>query len=261
MRVTILGCGASTGVPVIGCNCRTCISENPKNTRSRVSILVQYATGATVLVDTSPDLRNQLLVNNIKRIDAIIYTHAHADHSHGIDDIRPFNMLQDAAIPAYGTADTLMDLKQRFSYVWPENTKKYWPRAALKAHEIEAGQSIHLPSGEVIETFEQTHGNGTTLGLKFGDIVYSTDVNAFPKASEPMLKNLKWWIVDCLRDGFAGSHASLDVALEWIEKYTPNNAVLTHMNHELEYEALNARLPKNVFAAYDNMQIVDQTNN
>lgn len=256
MRITILGCGASSGVPVIGCDCAVCTSNNPKNTRSRVSILVEYDNGTRVLVDTSPDLRMQALINQINHVDAIVYTHAHADHAHGIDDIRAFNSIKDSAIDVYATHETLTELQQRFPYVWrPHKPGNYWSHAVLNAHAVVAGDIITLPSGDVIRTFNQNHGASTTLGLRFNDVVYSTDVNGFDENAEPHLRNMRLWIVDCLRDGFAGSHANLDMALTWIERYQPEQAILTHMNHELEYDALCKRLPKNIRPAYDGMSM------
>jgi phosphoribosyl 1,2-cyclic phosphate phosphodiesterase len=255
MRITVLGCGASVGVPVIGCDCAVCSSDNPRNKRSRVSVLVEYASGFRVLVDTSPDMRNQCLANDISDIDAIIYTHAHADHSHGIDDIRPFNARKNAAIPAFGTQETLNELRQRFGYAWQPHDGGYWSRTALEAKPIEAGELIILPSGDRVQSFAQEHGKGSTLGLRFGDFVYSTDVSAFPAESVAHLAHMRCWIVDCLRDGFSGSHANLETALQWAQQYRPARTILTHMNHELDYESLKLRLPPSVEPAFDGMVI------
>jgi phosphoribosyl 1,2-cyclic phosphate phosphodiesterase len=255
MRVTILGCGASAGVPVIGCDCTTCTSDNPKNMRSRVSILVEYAHGTTVLIDASPDLRQQALYNNIRKIDAVIFTHDHADHTHGIDDLRAFNSLRNAEIDAYATIATLEELKRRFGYVWHKHKGEFWSRAALDEHHVKAGEMISLACGERIQTFSQQHGAGETLGLRFGNVVYSTDVNAFPPESLPHLHNVDVWIVDCLRDGFSGSHANLETALDWVNTFKPKRTILTHMNHELEYCALKSKLPHNVEPAWDGMII------
>lgn len=256
MKITILGSGASTGVPVIGCSCAVCASSNPKNKRLRASILVEYDNGFRLLVDTSPDLRQQALSINLDRIDTVIFTHAHADHTHGIDDLRPFNSKLNAAIPAYADAETLTELKRRFPFVFEEAVEgSYWKKTALQEHSISAGQKIHFTEGASCQVFTQIHGTGTTLGLKFGNIVYSTDLNAIPPESESYLHNLDLWILDCLRDGSAGSHLSLSGALELIEKYRPKRAILSHMNHELEYEALKTRLPQSIEPAYDGLTI------
>lgn len=255
MKVTILGCGASVGVPVIGCACSTCTSKHPRNTRSRVSIFVEYPDGTGVLVDTSPDLRQQALRNSITDIDAVFYTHDHADHTHGIDDIRPFNIRRDAEINAYATAETLASLRGRFSYAWQPYEGGFWTRVAMTPNVIEAGQAVRLSDNAVVQSFRQTHGEGESLGLRFGDIVYSTDTNAMPEEAHPHLKNMAVWIIDCLRDGFAGSHANLETALEWVERFKPRHAILTHMNHELDYATLRATLPPHVLPAFDGMHI------
>ncbi len=256
MKLTILGCGASSGVPVIGCDCATCTSNNPKNKRLRASVTVEYDDGFTVLVDTSPDLRTQVLTNNIRRVDAVIFTHAHADHLHGIDDLRAFNKMLDAPIPAYFTKDCYDEIRQRFAYVFDEHEPgAYWSRANITPHVMEEGQVITLPNGHQVQTFIQGHGSRTSLGLRFGDVVYSTDFNHIPTASEPYLQDMKIWILDCLRDDFAGSHNSLEQALNWVKMFAPKRAILTHMNHELEYEALKKRLPSSVSPAFDGLVI------
>lgn len=256
MKITILGCGASVGVPVIGCECPTCRSENPKNRRMRVSLAVEYEDGFTVLVDTAPDLREQSLAFGLKRIDTIIFTHPHADHCHGIDDVRPFNAMQNHAIDAFATGETLAELQSRFAYVWqPHSKSEYWTSAALHAHEIPVGKAITLENGKIIQTFAQTHGKSETLGLRFGNLVYSTDLNAIPETSKKWLEGMDVWILDCLRDGFSGSHNNLETAIRWHEIYRPKRTILTHMNHELEYEALKSRLPPGMEPGYDGLII------
>lgn len=255
MRVTILGCGASVGVPVIGCNCEVCLSDDPKNKRTRVSILVEFDDGFRLLVDTSPDLRQQALVNHITTVDAIIYTHSHADHTHGIDDLRCFNINANRAIDVYSTLDTLTELQERFPYVWGVKNDIYWTKAVLTPHVIAPSETIRFTEKAAVKIFRQQHGKGETLGLRFGDAVYSTDVNAFLEENPPELQNMKLWIVDCLREGFAGSHANLETALGWIERYKPERAVLTHMAHELNYQTLKKRLPSHVEPAYDGLTI------
>lgn len=257
MKVTVLGCGSSAGVPVIGCGCAVCASDNPRNKRLRASLLAEFDDGFRLLVDMSPDLRQQALRHDIATVDAIVVTHAHADHIHGIDDVRSFNINRRAEIDVYTTAAPMQEMQERFPYVWgkPPEGSGYWARAALEGHIIGPGDALALSPQAQVQTFRQIHGRGESLGLRFGDVVYSTDLNAIPQESEPLLHNMEVWIVDCLRDGFSGSHTSLEMALAWIETYKPKRAILTHMNHELEYEALKKRIPAHVEPAFDGMVI------
>lgn len=253
MRVTILGCGSSGGVPLIGCGCAVCTSENPRDKRTRASIRVE-AEGKTLLVDTSPDLRQQALRHGISRLDALVYTHAHADHLHGIDDIRAFNHAAQAPIPAYSNAVTLEEIRSRFPYVFRIPAKGagwFWP--CLEAHEI--GQDPFTAAGLRVQPFEQKHGKYGSLGLRIGDFAYSTDLNGLPEASKRHLTGLKLWIVDCLQFKPAPTHAHLELALSWIAEMKPERAILTHMGHEIGYEALRAQLPSGIEPAYDGLSI------
>jgi len=257
MRVTILGCGASSGVPVIGCGCAVCLSDNPKNKRTRVSIFVEFDDGFRLLVDTSPDLRQQALANGITTVDAIIYTHTHADHIHGIDDVRYFNINRDSEIDAYATLEEHAQLQARFPYVWEPRNGQFWSRATLTPHVITPGDEIRFTDKAFVKTFRQKHGKGETLGLRLADkAVYATDVSAFNEENPVELQNMKLFIVDCLREGEAYSHANLETALSWVEKFQPKHTVLTHMNHELEYESLRNKLPAGVEPGYDGLSIL-----
>jgi phosphoribosyl 1,2-cyclic phosphate phosphodiesterase len=253
-HIIILGCGASAGVPLIGCQCKVCQSGNPKNKRTRVSLYVQI-DGIRFLIDTSPDLRQQCLSNNIRSVDAILYTHAHADHVHGIDDTRPFNHHNNAPIPIYTDINTYQEIETRFPFAFKEPIPEYgWFRPCLQPNIIKRDDQFAI-QGLDIRSFKQMHGQGTTLGFRFGNIAYSTDVNAFPETSEKHLYDLDLWIVDCLRYEKAPTHAHLDLTLEWITKYKPKRAILTHMSHDFEYDKLMQALPENVEPAYDGMQI------
>ncbi|MCC7260361.1 MAG: MBL fold metallo-hydrolase [Alphaproteobacteria bacterium] len=256
MKVTILGCGPSGGVPLIGCECPVCTSSNPKNNRTRVSILIE-THGKRLLVDTPPDLRQQCLRHHIKTVDAILYTHAHADHTHGIDDARSFNYHANKLIPAYGTADTLEEIRARFAYVFKNPIPQYgWFRPALEPREIRAGESFDAEGVRVIP-FDQGHGaHGTTLGFRVGDMAYTTDAKSLPDASFDVLKGIKLWIVDCLSNRPMPTHSHLEQTLEWIARVRPERAILTHMGHELEYATLNAQLPTGVEAAFDGMVVM-----
>jgi phosphoribosyl 1,2-cyclic phosphate phosphodiesterase len=255
ISITILGCGSSGGVPLIGCGCAVCRSDNPKNTRSRVSILVE-TQGKKILIDTSPDLRQQLLRHKISVLDAILYTHAHADHLHGIDDLRAVNYNLGAAIPAFMDERTGDEIEARFGYTFKPPIPEFgWFRPCLQKHIITAGQPF-VAAGVDVQPFRQIHGKIDSLGFRIGNVAYSTDVNAFPPESEPFLEGLDLWIVDCLKEGnIAPSHAVLEVALGWIAKYKPKRAILTHLAHELDYDLLSAKLPASVQVAFDGMII------
>ena len=255
MKITVLGCGASSGVPLIGCVCNVCASSNPKNKRSRVSIIVESAT-TRILVDTSPDLRQQALDNNIREIDAIIYTHAHADHVHGIDDVRSFNYAKNDALNIYGDKDTLKNLQERFSYCFlPANPERTgWFRPCLIANEVEAEKKITIGDIDIMP-FNQKHGKGKTLGLRFGKFAYSTDVNFLDDQALLALAGIDVWLVDCLRYNQAPTHAHLDLTLNWISQVNPRQAYLTHMSHEFDYEELKTKLPENILPAYDGLVV------
>ena len=253
MKVTVLGCGASAGVPLIGCECGVCVSDNPKNTRTRVSILVEQGD-TTILMDTSPDLRQQALANGFKKVDAVVYTHAHADHCHGIDDIRSLNYHLGAPIPAYGDEPTMARLQSSFDYVFRDPIPDYgWFRPCMIANIIEPNKAFTI--GDItLMPFLQNHGHVHSLGFRIGDFVYSTDVKEFLQESEQYLQNIDTWLLDCLTDERPmPTHADLPLSLKWIEQYKPKRGVLTHLSHSLDYDKLNTETPANVEAAYDGM--------
>jgi len=253
MKITVLGSGGSGGVPVIGCGCAICTSVNPKNKRLRVSLLIEVE-GVTILVDTSPDMRVQCLTHNIKAVDAIIYTHAHADHMHGIDDVRSFNFARNAPIDIYADAETLQALHARFAYVFlpPKPASPGWFRPCLNPMEVTPFMPFFIGGVEVLP-FEQQHGQGKTLGLRIGDFAYSTDTNGLPEASLAALAGVDTWVVDCLRYEPAPTHAHLAMTLGWIEQVKPKRAYLTHLSHGFDYDALASELPPNVSPAYDGL--------
>ncbi len=255
MRVTLLGCGSSGGTPMIGCNCKVCTSANPKNKRLRASVFFQV-NGYHFLIDTSPDLRQQCLANNISRIDAVLYTHDHADHIHGIDDMRSFNFLSGSNVPVYGDATTINALKERFHYAFKPRPENVWYRPCLTPNIIPDApvQEIKI-FGIPITLFEQQHGRIKTLGYRFGNVAYSTDVDEFPEHSFEALANLDVWIVDCLRYTASHSHSDFRKTLGWIERVKPKLAVLTHMAHDFDYDKLAGELPPDVVPGYDGMVI------
>jgi phosphoribosyl 1,2-cyclic phosphate phosphodiesterase len=261
MKLTILGCGASGGVPIIGCGCKVCGSNNPKNKRSRASVLFENDNGKKLLIDASPDLRAQALNNNISNIDALLITHAHADHCHGIDDIRPFNFHKNAPIDLYANSYTMEELQERFAYVFKPHQPQYgWYKPAFNTHIVELPNGItQLQIAEMnVTLFAQTHGGLETLGVRIGDIAYSTDVNHLPQSAFNALEGVKIWVVDCLRPSKAPTHAHLELTLSWIERVKPEQAFLTHMAHEFDYDELCASLPKHIRPAYDGMVLSER---
>ncbi len=248
MKVTILGCGTSGGVPRIGNHWGACDPANPKNRRRRVSILVEDA-GTAVLVDTSPDLREQALDAGITRLDAVLYTHDHADHCHGIDDLRGIAYLMGRRIDVYAAPETLAVLKRRFAYIF--ESQNLYP-AICEGHEITG--PLHIGSMHIVP-FEQQHGPGRSLGFRFGPVAYSTDLDGLSEAAFEALDGVKLWIVDALRYEPHPTHAHLARTLEWIARVKPERAVLTHMTWDLDYERLAAELPAGVEPGYDGLVI------
>jgi len=248
MKVTVLGCGTSSGVPRIDGTWGTADPNNPKNRRRRVSIWVQDGD-TSLVVDTSPDLREQCLSNNIKRIDAVLYTHDHADHTHGIDDLRGFRHTQGKLIDVYGLPETLAVLKRRFDYIFVE--KLGYP-PICQPHEITGRDPFQL-GGIRVQPFHQVHGPITSVGYRFGKLAYSTDVSDLPEEAFRALEGVDTWIVDALRYQPHPTHPHLEKTLGWIERVKPRRAILTHMTGDMDYDTLCRDLPKGVEPAYDGL--------
>lgn len=246
MKVTILGSGSSGGVPLITGNWSACDPSNPKNRRTRASILVQV-DDKNILIDTSPDLREQLLRHNIKTIDAVLITHAHADHLHGIDELRQIYFHQQRKIPVYAHGACMDQVYQTFSYMFHAIDSFYV--TFLEGYTIE--NDTFTIDGTIVHMFEQEHGHQRSSGFRIGNMAYSTDVKSFPEKSEKFLQGLDLWIVDCLRDEEHRTHAHTALTLEWIKKYQPKKSVLTHLSELLDYNDLSARVPENVEVGYD----------
>ena len=256
--ITILGCGSSAGVPRIGGDWGACDPANPKNRRRRCSILVtkQGPEGATrVLVDTSPDMREQMLSAEVKHLDGVLYTHEHADHIHGIDELRTFFLLQRRRIPVWAADRCGTMLLGRFGYCFHKPANSEYP-PILKLNRIVPDEPVEIEgAGGVIAAlpFELVHGSITALGFRFGNTAYSPDVNAIPDAALPALEGLDLWIIDALRRTPHSSHFSLPETLAWIARMKPRRAVITNMHIDMDYETLRRELPVGVEPAYDGM--------
>ena len=252
MRVTVLGCGASTGVPAIGPNWGQCDPTDPRNRRRRVSLLVEIGAVA-ILIDTSPDLREQLIDARVRRLDAVLMTHPHADHLHGIDDIRQLNRMMKAAIPLWADARTLDEIGSRFGYALaaPSEPGQFY-KPTLEPNEITGPFSV---AGIPVVPFAQDHGFSTTLGFRIGAMAYSTDVTELDEAAFAAIAGIELWIVDCMRRAPHPTHSHLEKTLGWIKRVRPRRAVLTHMDQSLDYRALAAELPEGVEPGQDGLVI------
>lgn len=254
MKVRILGCGSSGGVPLIGCKCAVCTSANPRNKRTRVSIVVEH-DGTRVLVDASPDLRQQFLAADLSTVDAVILTHGHADHVHGLDELRSVNHYRNAPLDLWAAPDCLAEVRQRFGYAFePPTANGIWYIPSLVPRPIEGPFQIGALR---IEPFLQDHGMGRdpVLGLRFGPFAYSTDVKEMPEPAFATLAGIDTWIVDCLSERPNPAHSHLEQTLGWVKRVGPRRAILTHMNHTLEYDSLAGRLPAGVEPGYDGLVV------
>jgi len=249
--VRFLGTGTSHGVPMIGCRCATCRSTDPRDTRTRPSIAVEFPGGARVLVDTAPDLRAQALRAGIDRVDAILFTHCHADHVMGLDEIRRFNVLQAQAVPCYGDRRTLGEIRRTFAYIFEADDEGGGvPRVRL--HPVEGPFSI--ASREFIPV-PIWHGRRSILGYRTGGFAYLTDCSGIPRESEALLEGLDTLVIDALRQRPHPTHFTVAQAVEAASRLGPRRTYLTHICHDLPHEATNAALPDGIRLAHDGLTI------
>ncbi len=249
LRVTVLGSGTSMGVPTVGCHCEVCRSTDPRDHRTRPSVLLSY-NGRNVVVDTTPDFRQQALREKIEHLDAVLYTHAHADHIFGLDDIRPFNAKQKSPIPIYAADDTLAILRRSFAYIFePQSAESSIPQVEL--HSL-AGE-FELFDARIVPVAAQ-HGPLTVHGFRIGSVAYLTDFSAVPESSKALLMNLDHLILDALRYIPHPMHSTVDQSLALVSELAPRHAWFTHICHDLGHEATNAKLPANVRLAFDGLQ-------
>lgn len=257
MKITVLGSGAAGGVPMISVGWGACDPNNPKNRRRRPSVLVE-TKGLTILIDAGPDLREQLLATGTQRLDAVLFTHGHADHTHGIDDLREINRAMMGPIQAYGTEATLDDIASRFGYVFGSLDLDTMPvyKPWLVRNVIKDDGSAFEIGGLSIKAFDQDHGYGRSTGFRFGDFAYSTDVWDMPENSFAQLEGLDLWIVGCLLDRPHTTHAHVDKVIGWVERLRPKRTLLTHMSPRMDYASLCASLPKGIEPAYDGQTLL-----
>jgi len=251
IRITVLGSGTSAGVPTVGCACDVCASTDPRDNRLRPSILIRYG-GHNVLVDTTPDFRAQALRARIERVDAILYTHSHADHILGLDDVRPFNYRQRAAIPVYGREETLDAIRRVFRYAFePGPNDSAVPRLNLHALSDEPFDLFGLEFTPV----RLMHGRSEVLGFRFGSAAYLTDHSDIPEESKTRLQGLDVLFLDALRHRPHPTHSTVERSLGWVQELRPRRAFFTHICHDLPHERTQATLPSHVNLAYDGLEI------
>lgn len=253
LELVCLGTGTSHGVPVIGCDCRVCRSADPRDRRDRAAVLVRWR-GRTILVDTPPELRLQLLRARVYHVDAVLYTHTHADHLFGLDDVRIFSSRSGRATPVYGTPSTLANLQQQFFYAFSgPSIGGGVPR--LELHPIDPPDQPFPVEGMLVQPIPVLHGPTTVLGFRFGDVAYVTDTNQIPPASLEQLRGLDVLILDALREQPHPTHFSVSEALAVVAELRPRRTYLTHICHDLLHAETNQRLPPGVELAYDGLTI------
>jgi len=253
VKLIVLGSGTSTGVPRIGNDWGACDPNEPKNRRSRVSVVVESAAGSRILVDTSTDLRNQLLATRIEAVDAVVWTHDHADHCHGIDDLRPMRFGRNAPLPGYASANTVRRLKQRFSYVF---AGRYGYPTIVNLQPL---GTVRIVAGFGIETCEMPHGPITSTAFRFEvdgkSVGYATDYSSISDEMVDLFRNVDVLVADCLRREYHPTHASLEMALDFAERTGAGTTVLTHLDKSMDYATLSAETPPNVLVGYDRMEL------
>lgn len=262
IEMRILGCGTSTGVPLIGCRCPVCRSRNPKNNRTRAGAWVR-TRGKSLLIDTSTDLRLQALRERIDRVDAVLYTHPHADHIHGIDELRSYNFLQKSSIPLYGNRWLCEDLRQKFSYIFsPPASIEGGGIPQLTLHEFDAKIRNFDVLGVPVTPVSLLHGTRECIGYRIDSVAYVTDTSYISPTSLDRLRGLSVLVLDCLRLKPHGTHFHLDQALAVVAEVRPKKTYLTHLGHDFDYATWSRKLPKGVALAYDGLKIrVDERGN
>lgn len=253
MRITFLGTGTSQGVPVITCSCPVCCSDDKRDKRLRSSVLIELG-GRNVLIDTSPDFRYQMLKHQVSRLDAILFTHEHNDHTSGLDDIRPFNFRQQYDMPVFGLARVLDDVKLRYRYIFEENPYPGTPRVIC--HTINPNEAFHLLDDIKVTPIEVKHGNLKILGYRVGEFAYITDASELSETAMNLLYGVRILVINALQVKPHYAHFTLDEALQVAQSVAAERTFLTHISHNLGlYRDLSMRLPDHILPAYDGLQI------
>lgn len=250
MRVTFLGTGTSTGVPVVGCHCRVCTSSDPRDTRLRQSVSIEE-NGKYFLIDTTPDLRLQLLKHPIPRLDFVLFTHSHSDHLMGLDDIRPFNFRQREAVHAFANASTAKAVRRAFSYIWDASTQIGGGKPQLELHEVD---EPFTHDGIDVVPLPVAHGDWTILGFRIGPFAYITDTNGIPDATVELLRGVDTLALDALRPAPKHpTHFVIDEAIATAARIGARETWLIHLAHEVMHAEVEAKLPAGVKLAYDGL--------
>jgi phosphoribosyl 1,2-cyclic phosphate phosphodiesterase len=247
LRLTFLGTGTSTGVPAVGCRCDVCTSEDPRDKRLRASVLVEY-NGRAIVVDTGTDFRQQALRIGLDRLDAVLFTHAHADHIFGLDDIRPFNFRTGRPVPCFADERTWKDLRRVYEYIFRPTSYGGVPQ--IDVNVVDGSFDLF---GRRVDPYYVIHGRLPVLAYRFGAAAYVTDCNEIPDETVDGLKGLDVLVIDGLRFADHPTHMTIAKALEYVERIAPARAYLTHMNHEIGHAAVNGSLPSGVELAYDGL--------
>jgi phosphoribosyl 1,2-cyclic phosphate phosphodiesterase len=250
-KLTVLGSGTSVGVPTIGCSCDVCRSADPRDKRLRPSVLVQYQ-GKSILIDTTPDFRYQALRAGMQRLDAILFTHEHADHIMGLDDVRPFNFRQKGPIPIFGSRDTLDSIQRCFPYIFDNRTTE---SSVPKLETREIHQQPFDLFGVEVQPVPLLHGRGSVLGYRFGPLAYLTDHSEIPAASLRMLTGLDVLFLDALRHKPHPTHSTVQRSSAYVDQLTPKRAYFTHICHDLPHQRTEEMLPPHIRLAYDGLEI------
>jgi phosphoribosyl 1,2-cyclic phosphate phosphodiesterase len=251
VRLTVLGSGTSVGVPTIGCSCRVCRSDDPRNRRLRPSVCLRW-NETTVVIDTGPDFRQQALAHGLRKVDAVLFTHAHADHVLGLDDLRPFNFVQRGAIPVYASEQTLHVIRRIFSYIFHDGPSES-SRPRIETHAF-PGEPIVI-DGIEFRPIPVKHGSGECHGFRFGNHAYLTDHSEIPEESLELLEGVETIFLDALRYKPHPTHSTVEASLRTVERLKPRAAYFTHISHDLDHERAQSLLPEGVWLAYDGLEL------